>query len=282
MADLSFDDYAYHARSTAYFLENSDQNEQFKTVYYGFNEELTELLTDETYPKELTAQLWGREIQPDIALKLTEDKISEAGDVLYYIVAAGILRNVPLRYMAEEAIERYTNHSAIACDESFQQFDEMLNGHMSASVDVDYRPDYRTWKLWDFAPFVDTLHIVLREPTHAKGPLQIIGDGRYALERLHSTFARFMNQETGTDEEFIASAGLALGGLSIVLQHRFNSTLQEAAENNIIKRERRVLSNTIQAGSDTERSRPADQVRPKLSPEESTRINLVEAPIPEL
>lgn len=255
MSELSFDDYAYHAWTTAFFLEQEDAADRFHTVFYGYNEEVDELLADDRFPQELTAQLWGHDVEPGIAAQLSHSLTAEAGDILYYITAAGLLRNIPLRELMHEGLGRYTGENPALADETFQEFDERLHGRMAAPVPTGYRPSYSTWKLWDLAPFVDTMHIVLAEPAYAKGPLTLIGDGRYALDRLHSTFGRLMLPELGSDEEFLASAGLALGSLSVVLQHRFDSSLTAAAENNIAKRERREQSGTLRSGTDIERSR---------------------------
>jgi hypothetical protein len=278
---LTFDDYAYHSWTTAFFLDAQEQ-EQYKIVHSGFNEEIGELLTDQHYPVELTSKLWGITVSDEISQKLNSEKVSEAGDVLYYIAAAGILRNIPLRDIAAEAIEHYTGGSAVLWDESISGLDQALATRMGERVPEKYKPDYRTWKLWDFAPFENGLHIVLREPTYAKGPLQLIPDGRYALERLHSTLGRFMHPETSNDAEFIASAGLALGGLSIVLQNRFDGSLQAAAENNMAKTERRHQANTLKDGIDTERSRRLGHERLAISDEDGTNTNLLNAPLPEL
>lgn len=190
-----------------------------------------------------------------------------------------MLRNVPLRDMMHQAVERYTGMASMG-NETFAALDHQLSDRMSPAVPADYRPDYHTWSLWDFAPFEDTLHIVMAEPAYAKGPLTLIGDGRYALERLHRTFGRFMLPEYGREEEFLASAGLVLGGLSIVLQHRFDSSLTVAAQNNIAKRERRAASQSLRDGQDIERSRPAGQPRPQLDEQAITRHYLHDAPLP--
>lgn len=282
MIEISADDYAYHARSTAYYLDYQDKHEQWNTIFYGYNEEVNELLTDKTYPRELTAKLWGRAIDTEVATRLDADKRSEAGDVLYFINAAGMLRGIPLRDMLAEGLKRYIGQVPVAMTESIGDFDQHIAGRMGTAVPEDYKPDYHTWKLWDFAPFEDTLHILLSEPTYAKGPLQMIGDGRYALERLLSTFGRFMRPETGKEEEFVSAAALTLGGLSLVLQHRFNSSLEEAAQNNMAKRERRLELETLEAGEDSERSRPAHEARPQISIEQNTANNLLNAPLPDM
>lgn len=57
MSELSFDDYAYHAWTTAFFLDEPDPTLRNDAVFYGYNEEVAELLGDDDYPRELTAQL---------------------------------------------------------------------------------------------------------------------------------------------------------------------------------------------------------------------------------
>lgn len=280
MSRLTFDDYAYHAWTTAYYLD-AEPAEQYRIVHGGFNEEVGELLNDADHPVELSAKLWGMPVAEAASNKLDQDKLSEGGDILYFISAAGLLRNAPLRDIAAEAIERYTGTSADLWDESIDDFDALLAGRMDPQVPTDYRPNYRIWKDWDFAPFVDGLHIVLRDPAYAKGPLTLIPDGRYALERLHSTLGRFMLPESSTDEEFRAAAGLALGGLSIVLQSRFNGSLAAAAHHSIVKRERRQLAGTLQDGTDADRSRPAGEARAVITDEQGTTTNLLQAPLPE-
>jgi hypothetical protein len=152
---------------------------------------------------------------------------------------------------------------------------------MDDRVPSGYRPNYHTWKQWDFAPFEDGMHILLREPAYAKGPLKLIPDGRYALERLHSTLGLYMSPESGSEEEFLAAAGLALGGLSIVLQNRFNSSLEAAAVSSIRKRERRQAAGALENGADPERSRRQDKQRVRISLSDNTTRNLLEAPLPD-
>lgn len=280
MTELTYDDYTYHAYTTAFFKDEVDAEEQSKIVFYGYQEEVGELLTDETYPEELTSKLWGLPVSHDASDALDHNKTSEAGDVLYFIAAAGMIRNISLREMMKAGLERYTGQTDISGLETFSHFDHSLRNNMGEPVPLNYRPNYHTWKVWDFAPFEDTLDIVMSEPTYAKGPLRLIGDGRYALDRLHSTFGRFMLPETSNEEEFISAAGLVLGGLSIVLQNRFNSSLEVAARNNINKRERRLAAHTLRHGKDEERSRLSSEPRPTLSAEESTYLNLLNADLP--
>ncbi|MCA9325169.1 hypothetical protein KDA23_03850 [Candidatus Saccharibacteria bacterium] len=281
MNRLTFDDYAYHARGTALFLD-LETHEQFDIVHTGFNEEVGELLTDQDYPVELTSKLWGLETDEVISEWLNKSKSSEAGDVLYYIAAASALRGIPLRDIASEAIERYTGESALLWDETIIGLDSALTEQMARAVPDGYRPNYLTWKMWDFAPFENGLHILMREPVYAKGPLRLIPDGRYALERLHSTFGRLMSPEASSDDEFVVAGALTLGGLSIVLQNRFGSSLHQAAANNIVKRERRHALDQLREGSDAERSRELGKPRQVISDDEGTNNNLLNAPLPEV
>jgi len=279
MNRLTFDDYAYHAWTTAYYLDEPPA-EKHKIIHSGFNEELGELLTDERHPTELTAKLWGLPIDETISQKLDTDKSSEAGDVLYYISSAALLRNIALRDIAGDSIERYTGTNPITWDETITDFDEHVANRIGERVPENYKPNYDTWKLWDFAPFEDGLHIVLREPTYSKGPLTLISDGRYALERLHSTLGRFMSPEVSTDQDFMSSASLALGALSIVLQDRFNSSLAEVAQHNIIKRVRRQALGALKDGADAERSRKSGTERAIITDTQGTLNNLLNAPLP--
>ncbi len=281
MSEVTFDDYAYHAWSTSYFLNEPSEKEQANTLFYGFNEEVNELLTDSEHSKELTAMLWGRDVDQTIAQKLSADKTSEAGDVLFYISAISKARNVPLEMIMREGADRYTGNSLESTCNTFEQFDDELRDHMGPAVPKDYKPDYRKWKLWEFAPFENTLEVLLREPTYAKGPLRLLGDGLYALERLHNNLGQYILPEHISEDEFISSAGLAVGGLSLVMQHRFNSSLAQAAISNIEKRERRALKNVLKDGHDPERSRPEGKERVKINLDEATRINLFEADLPE-
>jgi hypothetical protein len=280
MNRLSFDDYAYHAWTTAYYLDKPEA-EQADIIYYGYNEEVGELLTDETHPVELTSKLWGIEVADDVSVTLNREKVPEAGDILYFIAAAGMLRGIALRDIASEAAVRYTGEYPVDEIETFSQLDGLLHGSIGDRVPDGYKPNYHTWKQWDFAPFEDGMHILLREPTYAKGPLKLIPDGRYALERLHSTLGLYISPETGNNEEFLAAAGLALGGLSVVMQHRFDSSLTAAAVNSIQKRERRQAANALERGADAERSRPQHQERIRIGREENTRRNLLEAQLPD-
>ncbi len=281
MSEVTFDDYAYHAWSTSFYLDEINEAKQRAILFYGFNEEVNELLTDDVNPHELTSMLWGRTVDSVTAQKLSIDKTSEAGDILFFIAAISNVRRISLTTIMREGAERYGGQSVDNDIKTFEQFDKQLAGHMAAEVPVDYRPDYAKWKIWDFAPFENSLDIVLREPTYAKGPLSLIGDGRYALERLHNNLGQYFLPEHVSENDFISSAGLAVGGLSIVLQHRFNSSLTAAVENNINKRERRALSGNLRNGNDHERSRSIDSERSKLELNEASEINLSNSILPE-
>lgn len=281
MNSLTFDDYAYHARNTAYYLDLDDQ-QQHKIIHNGFNEEVGELLTDDTHPEALTSKLWGLPIDDKVSTYFDQTKLSEAGDILYFISAAASLRGVQLRDIALEAIKRFTSESGVTWDESITGFDAYLTNQIDPSVPQNYKPNYAVWKLWDFAPFEDGLHITLRDPIYAKGPLRLIPDARYALESLHSTLARNLHPKISDNETFTSAASLALGSLSIILQGRFNGSLYTAAQNNIAKRERRQLIGALENGTDHERSRKPTTKRKSISDEENTFLNLLNAPQPEL
>lgn len=282
MSEVTFDDYTYHAWNTSYFLNETDETQRRNTLFYGFNEEVNELLTDTQHPKELTAKLWGWEVDQDIDTKLSADKTSETGDILFYISAIARVHNISLTTIMREGADRYTGGSLGSSCETFQQFDEEVHGRMGNPVPKDYRPDYSKWKLWDFAPYESTLEILLREPTYAKGPLRLLGDGRYALDRLCNNLGQYFLSERISEDEFVSSAGLAVGALSLVMQHRFDSSLASAATNNISKRERRVQMDILEDGDDPERSRPKGKERLKIDLQESTEMNLLNAELPDL
>ena len=279
MAEITFDDYAYHAWTTAYYLDEEPKT-QATIIRGGYYEEISELLTDEEYPLELTSKLWGLPIDKDVSAKLDSDKTSEAGDVLYFITAAGAMRGIQLREIARSAMHKYLGDVPVTTNDTLVDFDNRLANLMGPAVPSEYRPNYHTWKMWDFAPFESGLHIVLRNPQESKGPLRLIPDGRYALERLCSALGTFLLPEVSNDEEFLAAAGLALGGISVVLQSRFNSSLRMAALRNIEKRERRQENGLLKDGVDAERSRRMGQERVQPTHEEAVSNNLLNAPLP--
>ncbi len=80
--------------------------------------------------------------------------------------------------------------------------------------------------------------------------------------------------------DFISMGGLLLGGLSIIAQNRLDTSLAEAADNNLAKVQRRQAGGTLQAGADQERSRGNGQPRPRLCGFQNTIENLLLAPKP--
>jgi hypothetical protein len=281
VSELTFDDYGYHARTTAYFLDEPDPEKRLDTVVFGCREELNELLTDPNSPSELRELYWGREIDPDTQQQLQADKTSEAGDVLFYIAAAGMLRKTPLRQVAAKAIELYSGESSRAVNHTIAELDNAVRQNMPARVGESYRPEYVAMQMFGVSPFqedlsppgsFDELGIV------AQGPLFLHSDGLYALERLGRNFGDSIASNLASGETYVHEAALLLGGLSATLQNRLGSSLVEAAHMNIDKRERRAAANTLAAGQDPERSRPAGKARPRLSGPESTQLALLGIP----
>lgn len=278
MSELTFDDYAYHARGTSYFLHNPSDDEKLDTVYYGFNEESNELLTDAQYPTELTQALWGQEVDPDVMRALAWEKASEAGDLFYFIAASGMLKNIPLRTLGRRAFELYTGSETSSENLTFEQIDTALADKMSHSVSPDYSPNYFGMQFFGLPVFefdaTDDGLDNTRELVH--GPLTLRADGRYCLERLARDFSeRIGFPDERFDESYIREGALLLGGLSAVLQNRLGSSLSEAARLNMIKRERRAQQGTLLSGKDTERSRNESKERPRVGGWESTELNLL-------
>lgn len=275
MNRLTFDDYAYHAWTTAYFLDVPADKERQQTVEFGFREEVNELLTDTEHPVELRNMFWGRNINPQIRHTLSLGKTSEAGDILFYLSAAGMLRRTPLRQVGAQAIKLYTGDENYSSNDTFTELDQIMKNRMVECVPEWYNPEYFGMQFFGITPFDEEMC----SPDSfdglgnaVKGPLSLGADGLYVLERLSRDCGEYLTY--GPQKNFVSDSALLLGALSAVLQNRFNSSLAEAAELNIIKRERRATADTLQTGGDTERSRPLEQERPRISGWESTQMNL--------
>lgn len=266
--------YESSARSTAFFLEGADTSAQFQRIYFGFNEEVSELLGDAYHPTELSDVLCGCATPPPTVLaKLAEDKVSEVGDVLYYVTAAGFLHGTTLKEAVQSGFRLFTGQLS-AQDVSFKDFDAAMQDRM-AKPRAGSHLDYFSMQLYDVPPF-DTPGFNPAQPSQSKGLLRLTADGRYVLERLTRYFSeRILSPETQERQDFTAAAGLVLGGLSAVLQNRFGRTLQDAARNNVEKRARRYKAHTLEDGLDPERSRKPDQSRPVIAGYHNTQRNLV-------
>lgn len=280
MSELTFDDYSYHALGTSYFLDERDPVRRGQTIYFGFHEEINEFLTDPAHGQELTALYRGQEVDDSVRQELSKDKISEAGDVLFYIAAAGLMNHVPLREVGARAVELYSGQDAATEDESFAELDVATADKMMPQVRPDYSPNYFGMQFFNLPPY--EISVLPKGALDsggniAHGPLTLLADGLYALERLSRSFGNLirMDELTGQSRDYyVREAALLMGGLSAVLQNRLGSNLAEAAKVNMQKRERRAAKNTLQGGSDPERSRGADQTRPRIGGYLSTELNL--------
>jgi hypothetical protein len=281
VSELTFDELAHHAWTTSYFLNDPDPEKRQDTVVFGCREELNELLTDPNNPDELRELYWGREIDPGTRQQLQEDKASEAGDVLYYVAAAGMLRNIPLRQVASRTIELYSGEGDRAVNGTLAELDAAVGQNMGVSVSESYKPEYVAMQMFGVSPFVESLSppgSFNKLGGVVRGPLFLRPDGLYALERLGRNFGDSIASNLASGETYIHEAALLLGGLSTILQNRLGSSLVEAAQMNIDKRERRAAANTLAAGQDSGRSRPAGKARPRLTGPESTQLALLGIP----
>lgn len=273
---LTFDDYFEHAKSTAYFLAEPDLDKQRQIVDFGFTEEVNELLTDNELQSELRDVFWGRDVPAEVKDQLRTEKTSEAGDVLYFVAASCMLRQIPFNQISTRAIRLFTGNENFNSYGTFEEFDDVMQDRMVSEVPPDYHPDYFAMQFWNLSPFdeeqsgddsFDGLGFV------NKGPLVLDYDGLFALERLSRNCGAFL---TGDLEEWsIRDSALMLGALSAVLQNRFDSSLEEAAEVNIVKRDRRARANAVLSGEDEERKRPNGKPRPDLNGWDSTVLNLI-------
>lgn len=268
---VKFEDYEEHAFSTAYFIDIADDTEQKRIVRHGFTEEVNELLTDES--SNATMQLlWGKLEEGEEKTSLQEEKLSEVGDVLYFMTAAGFYTPYTLQDIAKRGLELFrTPQTAV---DSFEEFDAQLEGLIELTIGERYNPDYLGMQLFDFPPFLDSKGLLSSDIEFAEGKLLLHGDGLYAIERLSRDFESSMFYNS-RQKGYIDSAGLLLAGLSLIAQHRLGGSLAKSAQINIDKRNRRVATATIERGVDSERSRPTDVARPSIQGFESTEYNLL-------
>ena len=278
MSELTFDDYSYHAFGTSYFLGDPDETRQQETVYFGFHEEVNELLTDKVHSEELTALYRGQAVNGPVRQELAKDKVSEAGDVLFYIAAACLLEHVPLRDVGAKAIELYSGQNEAGENVSLAHLDAATANRMMPQVRQGYSPNYFGMQFFNLPPY--ELSVLPKgafdsDGDVVRGPLTLLADGLYVLERLSRSFGNIITDNFSTDY-YVREAALLMGGLSAVLQNRLGSSLAEAARVNMQKRERRAAENTLRGGSDPERSRDVDQSRPQIGGYFSTELNLLE------
>jgi hypothetical protein len=272
MNKLSFEAYQQSTLETAYYLDESSAN-QHDIIYYGFNEEVNELLTDNKYPQEYTALLRGMSLSPRTKESLKIAKESEIGDVIYYISAAASIRDIKLGSIAGKATELFTgdDHHPVSI---FTELDEPLKDKLAQKVSARYSPNYFGMQMFNLPPFEDINSGTLEKLDEIEGPLTLTADGLYAFERI----SRRLSEELRTPKsgaDFEIAAALTLGALSVIAQGRLAITLEEAAAYNITKRERRALAHTLSEGWDSERSRATGTLRPQLDGFKNTQVNLL-------
>jgi NTP pyrophosphatase (non-canonical NTP hydrolase) len=278
MSNVSFESYQSDVLDTAYYLDEPLENQQ-KIIYFGFNEEVNELLTERQHPEEYVNLLWGREVEPGIKQDMVDSKKSEVGDVLYYISAACSQRNIRLGLVATKSFELFIDD--IKELESFEELDEALEDKIALEVPNSYSPDYSSMQMWNMPPWQDITSGILNEPDKLRPPLSLQADALYALERISRTFSEILSYpELYNDKRFIANAALVLGGLCVVSQARLETPLSQAAEANMTKRSRRIKSHTLEEGWDIDRSRASGEDRPNFESFDNTRANLLNQPIP--
>jgi hypothetical protein len=266
----SFDHYENHAFSTAYFIDTADDTEQKRIVQHGFTEEVNELLTDQSGTSTLQL-LKGMLEDVEETSALQAEKLSEVGDILYFMTAAGFYTPYSLRDIAQRGLQLFKAERADI--DTFDEFDEQLHGLMATPKET-YNPDYFGMQFFNFPPFIDSKGYVNTDIYTSEGKVLLHEDGLYAIERLTRDYETNMFDYL-LPNGHIDSAGLLLCGLSLVAQHRLGGSLAIAAQLNVDKRNRRRANLTIVGGDDSERSRPAGAARPTLQGFENTEYNLL-------
>lgn len=260
---LTISGFEQTAVAHSWFLENPNPQERHDIIYYGLNEEIDELLRNDTHPESHIRMLWGQETtDPEHAAIIAHQFEGEAGDVLYYLTAGCMLHEVALETVCERGVAIVAGHEQAIT--TISDIDSLLSDKMEQSKPVSYKPSYFQMQFFGAPAFhrADGDWHTPYEPTNSQS-LQLVGDGLYALERTLRDASEFIGGYPR--EQFITNSGLAIAALSIVLQNRFDSSLDKAAHRYITKAERRARNAVQQEGADEERSRPVGQERERLS-----------------
>lgn len=282
MTGLTLDAFQADARATSFFLNDPRPLSPHGVIYYGFSEEVNELLLDDTYETALSSMLLGRQNVPEHArAELISDKTAEAGDILYYIAAAHMLRGALLEDSARAGMALFTGSAMVPTPITLTDFDRSVSGHMRSPLARTFEPDYMQMQMYNLSLFEGDGYNHFH-PADSNGPLTLTHDGRYGLDRIIRAYADEIdsNDFQAPSKDFLAVSGLLLGALSVVLQHRFGTSLEEAAINNMLKRDRRKEAGTLQTGADTGRSRALGDARPRFHGFDTTITNLVFAAPP--
>ena len=281
MAEVSIEQLESQVRENSWFLEEENPVE---FIYPRFTEETTELLEYEADPTKLTKVLWGRQVESKDFESIKKHFKSEGGDVLFHLVAGGVLRNISLRDSMERGLYRYTNEDIANPEEiTFTSFDSAFQDRMEVAVPEGYQPDYFGMQFWNLEPYEPPERTQLINDKDLRAPLVFWADGRYVLERTLRATVDTIGLPSGVYDDsdlFLDAAGLALGALSAVGQNRFGLHLSDLAQSYLDKMERRKANKTLREGADIERSRSPDEARPDWSGFESTLINTVTVELP--
>ena len=273
MTEVSLASYESLVSKTAYFMQLPTQSQRAALVQRRLREETAELLTrqDPAEDTELRKLLWGEAAVAEANQSIASEQVSEAGDVLYLLTAAGRVMGIPLSKLARSGIAAYTGISRPPVPETIAVLDRAVQNRIAPKVPAGWNPDYMQMQYWGALPyypdpvtgFVPAELADRTRITADRAPVFLIADGLYVLERLLRNAADCVGSPSALEKQlFLASAGLALGALSAVTQSRLASSLNEAAAVNTGKLERRLSAGTLQHGIDTERSRGEGEQRP--------------------
>ncbi len=258
MTEVTIKQFAEHARSTAFFLEEPDQLKRYKEIFYGVSEEVDELLSPANVSGgELTTALWG--YRTENHKEIRERLCSEAGDVLYFVAAACMLRGVEL-----DAVLRTGGIG----EPTFGELDDRFRSAMEHPPGVEPKVNWFALQFWNISPLrgqrdetgVKIFSGVTNEP-------MFTANGRWLLNNVLRQLIDYsvpFEEDDGSYGEFQTTACLSVAALSAVLTGRFDSSLAMAAEKNMEKRERRKQAGTLKSGEDIDRSRPPQEERPRL------------------
>lgn len=269
--ELTLDEFQNDCASTAWFLEG-DPAEQQHVIYHGITEELEELLDHPSYRAEQSSMLLGFPVSVEPTIALRETAVKEAGDCLYYLAAGCMIHDTTLQDVAD----RMSPQVPIT---TFPAFDGLFKHAMAHDVPDGYSPDYLGMLFWNLPPYDGP---PVEEITEVIGrPLTFTFDGRRVLaQTLRNTTEWLGVRGSFGSDHFMTDVAVSLAGMSTVLQNRFGSSLEEAAQSNIEKRARRKIRGTQTEGVDVDRSRKPGEPRPELSGFTSEMVSLAFAAQP--
>lgn len=223
----------------------------------GLIEETRELLVDGSNFDQfrMTRLLSGDEKLDDAGRQIREKARSEIGDILWYLTAISSFSKLSIHQSCEEYLAKVVGSRNLLSElRSFEDLDESLVDRVSEQR-ISHLPvavDDRVF--WGFPVLEPRKENGYVDVSYSEG-FDFMRSGRYVISfAIREVLERIgLEPESHKDEGLSKKIGVAVCALSAFSQFSFGLTLEDVAEVNLAKVNRRKNAGTLLSGPDPDR-----------------------------